>query len=158
MTPTEFKAAALAFANDIGPRAKIWASINYGDKHALEASVYTTWPTGDPEFKVYSDSFADLFSFIQSKWIEHQAAYRAKTIRKMALEIIRITAEQGQCTDAALRGIWQFSDEDVTTYGALACEDANKIANNGPFSIVVNGGANAPGLENVERGAATPLQ
>lgn len=158
MTPREFSKACDGLIRMIGPRAEIWTSILRGSKGSLQSSVYTNWPHGDPAFRIEADSFADLFPQIEAKWVAYKETHRAKTIRRLALEIIRITAELGECTDAALRGVYGFSDADVTELGSQACEDANVIAGNGPFKIVANGGANASGLENVDRDKTEPLQ
>ena len=158
MTPKEFKSAIEAFVPKLGERGKVYVSIHYGVEGALEAGVYTNWPMGDPCFRAHADTFSDLFPLICDRWEAYKDAHRTKTIRKLALEIIRITAEFGECTDAHLRGVYSFSAKDVTELGTLACADANAIAGNGPFSIVANGGANAHGLENVTRDEAGSLQ
>jgi hypothetical protein len=53
----------------------------------------------------------------------------------MALRIITITADQGACTDSALRMTGDFTDAEIAAYGAAACEEANRMADAGPFSI-----------------------
>lgn len=60
----------------------------------------------------------------------------AKIIRDMAVAIIRITADIGYCNAAALTVDRQFSPEAVKRHGAAACDEANRMAEAGPFEIV----------------------
>src|SRR3546814_3527460 len=89
-----------------------------------------------------ADTLEDLLARLRALWNEAGARHRAARIRSMALAIIRITAEQGTCTDAALRA-GDFTAEEVARYGADAGEAADEIASNGPFSIVSIAGPNA---------------
>jgi hypothetical protein len=98
---------------------------------------------GSQDFRVDGDTFAELHNALTTKWAEYEAKHRAETIRRMALAIIRITAELGECTDAALRNCGEFDPGQIKSYGEQACNDANDIAGRGPFSIIVKGGANA---------------
>lgn len=145
MTPKEYAKGIVAFQSSMGTaNAHVTTYINTaaGRDAAIRAAVYSNWPSGDAEFEVQADTFTELFDAVKAKWIEHAAKYRAEMIRKMALKIITITANIGHCTDAALRGTFEFSEKDVTTYGAEACAEANEIAGKGPFEIVTLGGAN----------------
>lgn len=143
MTPKEFKVAITALAKEIGPRAELWASIGIEGDHPLTASVYPTGMCGSAgcAFRVEADDFDELIVTLRTKWAEHKDRYHAEMVRKMALEIIRLTAEHGECTDAALRAV--FNPGDVAFFGPDAIADANKIASNGPFSITAVKGANA---------------
>lgn len=138
MTPKEYAVAIYEFQAEIGSRAHIWTRAGYGQygsrEDALAASVYTNWPGNDRVFEVKANEFDDLLNKVKEKWQSYKAEHRARTIRSMALEIIRITAEHGECTDAALRA-GTFSDAEVTELGPEACEDADKIAGGGPFKI-----------------------
>lgn len=89
-----------------------------------------------------ADTFEELLAAIKALWAESADRYHAERVRKMALAIIRITAEQGICTDAALRA-GEFSDSELKRYAEEAIADANEIASNGPFSIARIAGANA---------------
>jgi hypothetical protein len=149
MTAREFRSAAGALKRELGPRAEISTFVmsdhEYSRKSApLRCCVY---PAGSmisgPEFSVDAETFAELFAMLKAKLASHAEVYRTRTIRKMALAIIRITGELGECTDAALRNCGEFDPDQVKAFGELACADANEIAGKGPFSIVAIGGANA---------------
>jgi hypothetical protein len=142
MTGHEYRAAIKALAASIGPKADIWMAMN-DDGKLFRSSVYSRGMMGNMDFQVYGDTFAELYAALTTKWAEYEAQHRAGTIRKMALAIIRITAELGHCTDAALRNCGEFDPGQVKAHGEQACTDANEIAGKGPFSIVVMGGANA---------------
>lgn len=141
----EFRAGVLALRTEIGPRAEIYTSVN--DKGPTYcANVYCkglTQSRGEMEFRVEANTFRDLLAGLQGKWSEHSDVHAQRTVRKMALAIIRITAELGECTDAALRNCGEFDPGQVRRFGAAACADANEIAGKGPFSIVVMGSANS---------------
>jgi hypothetical protein len=144
MSARDFARAVKAFEKSIGPRASISTFLAFNDGAPLYCAVY---PTGNyskgADFSVQAETFSELFAAVQAKWAEYEADHRVRTIRKMALAIIRITAELGECTDAALRNCGEFDPGQINAYGEQACADANEIAGKGPFSIVVMGGANA---------------
>lgn len=138
--------ALIAFRNlglAIGPRAEIRPSlqvVNHGTAEAILTSVYPEGILGKGLFYVRAETYRDTLERVTAEWEERGSAYIAKTIREMALAIIGITADQGECTDAALRA--QFDASDVTKFGERACEQATAMASNGPFSIVKLSGAN----------------
>ena len=139
MTPKEIQAETQAITKDIGSQAESYVSIN---AHGAPLH-FTAYPHGIIKPRAFSVDAADwpeLFAAARAKWAECSDRVRAETIRKMALAIIRITAEQRACTDAALRQ--KFAHEDVARYADDAVADANAIAANGPFAIVQMGGAN----------------
>lgn len=143
MDAVEFRTAIRAMQREIGERCRIWASINErSDEMALGGSIYTNWPNGDVVLRVNADDWGALLDKLRTGWAAHQVEYRRKTIRNMALEIIRITADQGACTDAALRG-FHFTAAQVAELGAEACADADAMASNGPFAITHVPQANA---------------
>lgn len=145
MTAQEYRIAILNLSRSIGPRAQIWTMMN-DEGRLFHTSLYSRGiggATGNLDFRVDADTFAELYQGTADKWAEYEEAHRARTIRKMALAIIRITAELGECTDAALRNCGEFDPGQINAYGEQACNDANEIAGKGPFSIVVMGGANA---------------
>lgn len=148
MTPMEYRTAISAFVSQIdgrSPRVSTYISHGYissGGEPAIDASVYTDWPHGERIFEVAANDFDELLTAIKDKWDAYKEIHRLRTIRNMAIAIIRITAEQGECTDAALRAD-VFSGEEVARHGPEACVEANKIAANGPFAIKLAAKANA---------------
>jgi hypothetical protein len=142
ITAREYRDAVNLLRAEMGPRALISTFVMEGDE-PMYCAVY---PTGDvcsgPEFTIRGETFAALLAALREKIVAHAETYRLRTIRKMALAIIRITAELGECTDAALRNCGEFDPDQVKAYGEQACSDANEIAGKGPFTIVASGGAN----------------
>lgn len=143
MTPTEALTVFRALSEKIGRNA--WVSVSLAHEHsiadgALSCSVYPRGVTHDHAFTVFADDLAELHEKALAKWAEYGADFRKQQTRKIALAIIRITAEQGHCTDAALRQ--EFPAAEVSEYGEAACADANAIAGKGPFEIITLGGAN----------------
>jgi hypothetical protein len=147
MTPVEFRRNIKEFQNQIGPNAHVTISVTNGRYEssdlALCARVYPQWPGGGHEIEVRDDTFDGLLLKIQEKWSENRAKYRAKMVMDMALAIIRITEEQGACTDAALRG-GVFGAADILDFGPEACAAADRMAGRGPFVIVTTDGSNQP--------------
>lgn len=138
----EYVEATTQLQAKIGLFARITASL-HEDAPLLWATVYPRGLGKDPAFYVRGDTFAETLQALKDKWAEFEADHKARTIRKMALAIIRITAELGECTDAALRNCGEFDVGQIKQYGAQACADADDIAGRGPFSILIMGGANA---------------
>jgi hypothetical protein len=146
LTASEARTAITALRDIIGPRADITAALTFSRfatrEGALYASVYPTGlGRGDQAFTVTADDWRGLVAALGAKWAEFSDEHVKRIIREMALEIIRITADQGECTDAALRA-GRYTAEEVRLYGERACADATEIAGLGPFSIVTIGGAN----------------
>lgn len=56
-------------------------------------------------------------------------------IRRMALAIIEITDEHGECTSALLRAK-TFSADEIKRHHAEACVRAGEMAGNAPFSVI----------------------
>lgn len=137
MTPQEARAELRAIEKQMGSRARISVFLSSGEtKAALWASIQ---PNGygsgrEAEFRAEADDFAALVTDIRAAWAKHQADYETEQVRKLSLAIIRVTYDQGECTDAAVRADG-FTDQDLERYGAAAIERANAMAERGPFSI-----------------------
>lgn len=145
MTPQEAIAEFKSFTKEIGPKADIGISLNldgFPDRGVFLISIWADGLLAGATFRLTADTLDELLLKARAKWAEFKAEHRVSRIREMALEIIRITAEHGVCTDAALRA-GKFSDAEVTDLGPDACTDATEIASNGPFSITPLAKANA---------------
>jgi hypothetical protein len=70
----------------------------------------------------------------------------AARIKSLTLAIIEITADQGQCTEAALR-VAGFSQAEIEAYGTDACAMADYYGSKGPYSVVSVPVANAVAAE-----------
>lgn len=115
-------------------RADVYISVYPMRRMPLTLSVYPEGIIKRRRVEVEGDTWEGLFAAIQERWAEAFGEHERQLIRKMALDIIRITAEMGACSDAALRA-GEFSHEEVARYGERACADANEIAGKGPFTI-----------------------
>lgn len=143
-TISEIQADCRALAEKVGPKSYVNLNITNG---YTSASLYTKGLIGDPEdvgaFAVFAHNFTDPAAALQEleeKWLAEREARSGRIIEQMALSIIRLTAEFGECTDAALRAEY---GKDVAELGAAALERANSMAANGPFSIRITQSANA---------------
>lgn len=147
MTPKEIQAQLRRIRDDIGKDARVSVYLSYDNltsstHPAVAATIYPNGIGGHGALRVQADTWDELFTKLTEGWAEASARYKAERVREMALAIIRITAEQGHCTDASLRAA-DFSGEEVKRYSEEACRDADEIASNGPFSVVSLRGANA---------------
>lgn len=136
MTPQEAAAELLALRKQVSAKADMYAYLNEDTgklKCALQPAGISATGT---RLTAEADDWPELIAGIRAAWAEYSDTHRRETIRSMALEIIRATAEHGMCSDFTLR--MKFSAEDVARYCADAIEDANEIASNGPFSVVTS--------------------
>lgn len=149
LTHAEARDAFKAFARTIGPKCDLGIGLeaSHWDKDPAPLSA-TFWVNGlgggeGQRFNVRASTYRDLLAAAEAEWATRSDLHAIETIRKMALAIISITADQGECSDAALRA--QFDAADIKRYGDKACAQATEIASNGPFSIVSLSGANDVG-------------
>lgn len=146
MTPTEIHAELKALIEQIGPKAEVYVHLGTGHTAAspISGSIYA-YGIGssmrDGHIHVDADTFEGVIEGLREKWAEHAENHRLNTVRTMALAIIRLTTEHGECTDAALRA--EFDAGVVNRWGADACALADEMAGKGPFSIIKLSGANA---------------
>lgn len=145
LTAPEVQAELMVLRREIGSKCYISAGISsvssdVRPKHLLTACVYPNDILGKVVFYAHGETWRGLIDAIREAWAERSDLHAANTIREMALKIIAITADRGECTDAALRA--EFDAADVARYGDQACEAATEMASNGPFSIVRLSGAN----------------
>lgn len=140
-TFAEARAAFKAFTANVGPKCTCSVHLQ-SNAQVLDLEAYFQ-PTGqyqDGFFILTGNTFREVLAACETKWSEVEGNHAVKTIREMALKIISLTADHGECTDAALRA--EFDAVDVAQYGERACTQATEMASNGPFSIVKLSGAN----------------
>jgi hypothetical protein len=89
-----------------------------------------------------AETFEEAFADMAAKWSAHQEVFHARTVKRMALAIIRHQDAHGECTEAHLRTDPIMSHErigftqaEIDRYRVEACAEANKIAGKGPFTI-----------------------
>jgi hypothetical protein len=142
MSPAEIKAALKALAADAGPKAYASVDISAETVAVVSACLYPNGITNSSAVRVEATGFAEAVEKLTRAWEARRDLNDKHTIRKMALSIIEVTTDQGECSDAALRGCG-FSQRQIDAMGDAACSEATRLATGGPFSIVPTTGANA---------------
>jgi hypothetical protein len=140
LSPAEIVTAIRAFSSEVGPRTYCSVSISTsGDSRGVVMGV--CYPDGmgydknRPQFYVYGNTFRDVVAKLSEGWAERCKIYYAETIKRMAVTIITITYDIGECSDNALRGSG-FDASEVKRFSAAACELANTMADRGPFTVL----------------------
>ena len=131
MTPTEIKAALKELDGSIGNRGICGVRVSLYTKEPLAGSISCN--SLGISIDVEADEWAELFAKLRSAWAKARADGERGLIKKMALAIIRLTEERGECTDQMLRV--EFGAGDVTAFMDRAVEMADKMATNGPFAV-----------------------
>lgn len=147
MDPRKIQERLEILRGSVGDRA--YCSASYDDSgppcriHIYPNGICASGRDAELNTRLTAETWADAFTLADEKWAERKANHRASTIRRIALTIIKITADRGECKDADLR-MADFSDSEISELGQDACEDANTIASNGPFAITfIKDAANA---------------
>ena len=137
MTPLEIRDALRDIKLEAGITA--WTDITINpDRGGEECVSAVLYPFGltrsdDSYVRVDAATFEGAIQRLRETWSARKEQHRTEIIKKMALAIIRNTAEYGECTDAALRN--EFEINFVEQYAEAAAEKANEIAANGPFKV-----------------------
>ena len=145
MTPHEIQAAVKALRDEIGGECELSLYVN--GKNALKPVTGHCRPRGygdqSPFISVGEhEGWLEALDDCRQQWIAMKADIEKDVLRRMALAIIRITADTGACTNAALRAD-DFTEQDIAAFGDAACQQADEMASNGPFQITTLQGANA---------------
>lgn len=125
----------------ISAKADLYISLNlvtYESTDLLTASVYPEGLCGDREtnFSVHGKTFEELLDNLKEDWARRSESFGAHVITAMALAVIRITDDQGECTDASLVYAG-FDKEKITKYSKKAATKANNMAAGGPFKVIL---------------------
>ena len=139
MTPAELMTELRDLAAEVGPKAEAYVHIGGGSPQVC-AVLNPDGILGKVRLYVHGEEWADLVQALRVKWEEHRDLHAANIVKSMAIAIIRLTAENGECTDAALRV--EFSPQEVERYGTQAETLATEMGANGPFTIVKLASAN----------------
>lgn len=141
MTPAEISARLVSLRARMGVKSDVSILLSGEGRHREDGKVRAVlYPMGlvgnGPRLEVDAfDSFAEVLDAMDARWAEYEAHHDVEMIRSMALEIIRLTAEHGSCSEYGLRTA-KFSKADVNRYGERATAEANRMADCGPFSII----------------------
>lgn len=142
MTPDEIVAALSALNAKVGSEAYSAMHIDAFETQPVYVAIY---PEGvvrsSSPISIRANTFAEAITAINAAWDKVAADHERATVRAMAIKIIEITADCGDCTDAALRQ--HFDASEIARLGAQAVEAADGMAANGPFRILATVGANA---------------
>ena len=143
--PRDVSAAFKDFAIEIGPKAAAHLSITtdsvpcycgiYPNGHSARAGGVAEY------FSVRAGSWDELLVAAREEWAQRSDLNAENKTKALALKIIELTFQHGECTDAMLRA--DFDAAEVERYGAQAVERANTMAERGPFEIIRLAGANA---------------
>jgi hypothetical protein len=142
MNPLQIQAELRKLKSTMGPRADVYCGVEANYSKPLSLSAYPSGLCNGTALRVEAHDWPELFILANEKWAERNAEFHARMVTEIALQIIRLTAEFGECTEAALRGD-KYSQEDLLRWGTEASAKANEMASNGPFSIIPSAKANA---------------
>jgi len=143
LTLTEARERMKALRATVGPKADVYCRLNEGG----ELITVTVCPfgivgQGGATLHGKGNTLREAFDAAEAEWAARRSTYVAATIKKMALAIIEITQDIGECSTAALRAT--FSPDEIEAHSADALNLANEMAGNGPFSISDFGEGNKP--------------
>lgn len=149
MTPKEIRAELAKIRNTVGLKAYVDVTVKAADYIDDDdddvVAVLYPFGIGSSEMGGYiratAPDFAQALKSLSEQWESRKEKHRAELIKKMALAIIRVTTENGECTDAALRQ--EFDASEVSSVADDACQLADKMAGRGPFKVKRARGANA---------------
>ena len=144
LTHAEAVEAFRAILKDLPSDAYISAGLNL-NRFAVRSETMHAYVRPDGHLKgeaisLEGSSWGELIEKVKCTLADRADLRRSNVIRAMALRIIAITADLGECSDRALRA--EFDARDVQNYAQAAAEQANELAAGGPFAVLVTEGAN----------------
>jgi hypothetical protein len=146
MTARQFRDEKRALEAKIGPYTYIGidvGSITQGkDDPPIRFSVYPRGICIGSPLYAYAEDWDEGVIRIRELWDREREKTRVRTIRDMALAIIKFTDETGSCSEAQLRQDG-FSDGAVREYGDEACGRAAQMGGRAPFAIIKTAKSNA---------------
>lgn len=149
MTPLQEMAAGIAALKaEIGGKCEVSLGMGLAWKSAATLSIYPTGLSGQSNetFHVCGDDFGTMIADAQAQWSARKGAIDAAIIRKMALAVIEFHLDRGGCDEAALRSK-DFAQADIIKFSALACKEAARLTDSGPFMISIIGGSDDAPIE-----------
>lgn len=153
MTPQEIRNAVDEIAKPFGPEAYVDVQIKAGGhwmgNTLISAQCFPYGVGKDHCIRATGDTFEDALDELRSKIADDQQKIDTATVRKLALKIIELTMDLGECSISALRGAG-FDQWKIKRFGAAACEQAGKMAAGAPFVILTANSNNPPVTEAAE--------
>lgn len=120
----------------VGPQASVHPTISdcrYDKKSPIEIGIYTDGHMHERHcFKgnTWSDAFTAAFAWAAT----YQTIAHDGLIRRMALAIIDLTDQHGECLAVHLRGR-HFTADDIAGYSVAACQRASEMSAMAPFEV-----------------------
>jgi len=144
VNPSEILAGLKEIASEVGPNALATVYLAEGDymRGYASASLHPEGTLGAVTLNVKFTEWSEIIPGLRAAWEEHRDLHSSNKIKSMALAVIRLTAEQGECSDSALR--CEFTQQEIDQYGDRAAALATEMGGNGPFEIVRYGVGNMP--------------
>lgn len=140
MTPQEIHEELKALCAEISPKAE--AHIITSSTYMLACSIEPDGTLGKVRLSAKAKEWSEVVPALRAAWEGHRDLHASNLIKGMALAIIRLTAEHGECTDQALRV--EFAQQDIDRYGEQSAELATEMGGKGPFKIIATGQGNGP--------------
>lgn len=142
MIPSEVLSAMKDLTDEVGAKALATVLLMNGD-HTVGSASATLYPNGmlgKVQLSVKFTSWEEIVPSLRAAWEKHADLHANNVIKAMAVAVITLTAEQGECSDSALRA--EFTQQDIDRYGDRAASLATEMGGNGPFEIVRYGAGN----------------
>lgn len=135
-----------ALAASIGPKAEVFMHLgvtrSYYDKDKgpiyWNVKPYGYQNNGEWSISGHAFTFDEALMEMEAEYNAQKDARDVATVEKIALAIIRITNDIGECTDVALRtdtGL-NLDKATIARLGEQAVVVAYKMASRGPFRII----------------------
>jgi hypothetical protein len=137
MTAADIKRHIKAIAAVVGPQviASASVSINKYEQHECSIALYLDdYYRGGEYFRAdtWSEAIAAAYEWASTR----SAIWRDTMIRKLALAIIDLTDQHGECTERLLL-TRDFTSATVREFHEAACARANEMAGGAPFRVVL---------------------
>ena len=117
----------------LGDRADIYSECRYG---SARLSIYPAGITysGNEREHIDAATWPEAFAAARAWIANHATVHRDNRIRAMALAIIALTDQHGECTRAMLTRR-EFSGAEVDALKDAACQRASEMSANAPFAV-----------------------
>lgn len=134
MTPAALGEQCDALADLLGQGASVRVGVSRYAKVSYEVNI-SLEATGIPYKVFFAPTWAEAFAQASAFAASQRVVLRNTLIRKMALAIIELTDEHGECAAIRLTGKG-FSPANVAAYHQAACVRAGEMAMGAPFAVL----------------------
>lgn len=136
----EVLAGMKALRSEIGHECYVGATISFSAFPGSDKFNCVVYPLGVSvldKVATFRKSYDDLSEFAPEArewWEGIRDSANAEKVRNLALALIQVCADKGECLPADLRA-HGFSDDDVKAFGSHAEAEALRLSEGGPFKI-----------------------